>query len=126
MTQEELSSKTKISQSNISSFESGKRKMTSDNLDRIFEVLGIKYYKDSNEHNWNFAKECAKILKDKGVNSIMKMSQEEVSTLTGKEEIMRMQVYNDKIFNEYITGSKADDSYNYMKTLIEFHLAMLK
>lgn len=48
MTQKELSEKTGITQARISDFESGKRTMTSDNIDKIFDALEI-HFKQSKE-----------------------------------------------------------------------------
>jgi transcriptional regulator with XRE-family HTH domain len=124
MTQGELSSKTKIPQSNISSFESGKRKMTSENLDKIFEALGIEFYNQDGEYNWDLAKECAKALQEKGIESIDKLTQEEVATLSGKEEILRMKNYSNRFFDNNYRFINSSNSYNYIKTLINFHLAM--
>jgi len=64
MTQRELSEKTGITQARISDFESGKRTMTSDNIDKIFNVLDIHFVR-SKEQMWDLAKECANILKQK-------------------------------------------------------------
>lgn len=126
MTQKELSEKTGITQARISDFESGKRTMTSDNIDKIFNALEI-HFKQNKEEQWNFAKECARILKSKDINSIDNLTKEEVATLTGKNELLAMKEYNDKLYDELdIKGIANKDAYNYMKVLIKFHLALLK
>lgn len=126
MTQKELSEKTGISQNRISEFESGNRNMNSDNIDKIFAALDI-FFKQSKEQQWDFAKECAKILKSKDVSKIDNLSQEEVATLTGKNEILEMKEYDDELYSYLDVKGVADkNAYNFMKTLINFHLALLK
>lgn len=126
MTQKELSEKTGITQARISDFESGKRTMTSDNIDKIFNSLDI-HFKQSKEEQWDFAKECAHILKSKDINSIDSLTKEEVATLIGKNEILAMKEYNDKLYDELdMKGIANKNAYNYMKALIKFHLALLK
>lgn len=126
MTQKELSEKTGITQARISDFESGKRTMTSDNVDKIFAALEI-HFKQSKEDLWNFAEECARILKNKEIRSIDNLTKEEVATLTGKNELLAMKECNDKLYDEMdIKGIADKNAYNYMKVLIKFHLALLK
>lgn len=126
MTQKELSEKTGISQNRISEFESGNRNMNSDNIDKIFAALDI-FFKQSKEQQWDFAEECAKILKSKDVSKIDNLSQEEVATLTGKNEILEMKEYDDELYSYLDVKGVADkNAYNFMKTLINFHLALLK
>lgn len=126
ITQEELAKKTGIPQSRISEFESGNRSMNSNNLDKIFEALEISL-QQNNEQMWDFAIECAHILKDKGIKDIEKLSKEEVATLTGKKEILIMEEWNELTLThaelKYNVDSKR--TYNYMRNLIRFHLALL-
>lgn len=126
MTQKELSQKTGITQGRISEFESGNRTMTSDNIDKIFAALEI-HFTQNNEQRWDFAQECALILKSKEIQSIDNLTKEEVATLTGKNGILTMKEYNDKLYDELdMKGGTDKNAYNYMKVLIQFHLALLK
>lgn len=126
MTQKELSEKTGITQARISDFENGKRTMTSDNIDKIFDILDIRF-KRSKEEQWDFAKECASILKSKGINNIDNLTKEEVATLAGKKEILAMKEYNEKMYDELDMKCIANkNAYNYIRALIKFHLALLK
>lgn len=126
ITQKELSEKTGIAQSRISDFEKGKRTMTSDNIDKIFEVLEI-HVKLSKEQQWDFAEECARILKKKGIANIDNITKEETAILTGKKELLTMKEYSDKLYDELDMKGIADkNAYNYMKVLIKFQLALLK
>lgn len=126
MTQKELSEKTGITQARISDFESGKRTMTSDNIDKIFDALDIRF-KRGKEEQWDFAKECASILKSQGINNIDNLTKEEVATLAGKKEILAMKEYNEKMYDELDMKCIANkNAYNYIRALIKFHLALLK
>lgn len=125
MTQKELSQKTGITQGRISEFESGNRTMTSDNIDKIFAALGI-HFKQNKEQQWDFAKECARILRSKDIQSIDNLTKEEVATLTGKNEILAMKEYNEKLYDELdMKGIADNNAYNYIRVLIKFHLALL-
>lgn len=126
MTQKELSEKTGIPQSRISDFESGKRNMNSDNIDKMLAALEVSFNQNKSQM-WDLAKTCAKILKNKGVASVMNLTKEEVSTLTGKDEILIMKEYDEKLYDELSAKMIANEqAYNYMQTLIEFHLALIK
>lgn len=127
MTQKELSEKTGISQSRISEFESGNRSMNSENIDKIFDVLEVNFAKNG-QQQWELAEECAKILKEKGIRNINKMSKEDVSTLVGKTEILALKEYSDTLYDKYCMMGVIDEknNWNYMKTLIRFHLSLLK
>ena len=125
MTQKELSEKTGITQTQIFDFESGKRTMISDNIDKIFNALEI-HFKQNKKEQWNFAKECARILMSKDINSINNLTKEEVATLTGKNELLVMKEYNDKLYDELnMKGIANKNAYNYMKVIIKFHLSLL-
>lgn len=128
MTQAELSRRTGITQARISEFEKGTRQMMSSNIDLLFEALGIKFYKESPDHNLYFASECAKILKEKGITSVDKLSREDFATLCNKPEFLSMKQY-DKNYNEdkmLKQGADPDNSFDYLKTLIAFKLAVLR
>lgn len=128
MTQKELSEKTGLTQARISDFESGKRTMTSDNIDKIFNALEIRLAR-SKEQMWDLAEECANILKQKGksVDDIKKLTKDELVDLTGKEEILPLNDYSEKFYSEMSTGFINDlTSYDYFLTLIAFHRALLK
>ncbi|MCR2007816.1 helix-turn-helix domain-containing protein [Bacteroides acidifaciens] len=126
MTQKELSQKTGIPQGRISEFESGTRQMQSGNIDLILDALNISF-KQSKEELWDFAKECAQILKSKGINNIDSLAKEDVAALTGKDDILSMKEYNEKLYDEMCLKKIEDNNaYNYFKTLLLFHLALLK
>lgn len=128
MTQAELSRRTGITQARISEFEKGTRQMMSSNIDLLFEALGIKFYKESSNHNWDFATECASILKEKGITSVDKLSREDFATLCNKPEFLSMKQY-DKNYNEdkmLKQGADPDNSFDYLKTLIAFKLAVTR
>lgn len=127
MTQKELSKRTGITQARISEFESGTRQMLSNKIDLLFDALDIKFYKESPDHNWDFATECARILKTKGITSIDKLTREDLSALCDKPEFLTMKQY-DKNYNEekmLKQGADPDNSFDYLKTLITFKLAVL-
>lgn len=128
MTQAQLSNITGISQARISEFESGSRQMMSDNVDKIIEALRIKFYNESPDTNWTFATECAKILKEKGITSIDKLTKEDLATLCSKDEFLLMKEYGKCFDEERIIkqGDSPDDSFNYIRTLIAFKLATLR
>lgn len=127
MTQAELSRRTGITQARISEFEKGTRQMMSGNIDLLFEALNIKFYKETPDHNWDFAGECAHILKGKGITSVDKLSKEDLATLCDKPEFLSMKEYG-KNYNEEKSikqGADPENSFDYLKTLIEFKLAVL-
>jgi transcriptional regulator with XRE-family HTH domain len=126
LTQKELSEKTGIAQCRISEFESGTRSMNSDNIDKIFEALEIEFSQNK-EQQWIFAKECAKAIKNKGISNIDTLTKEDIATLTGKDEILLMKEYNEQLYDEMCAKEIEDkNAYNYMKTLIAFHISLLK
>lgn len=128
MTQAELSRRTGITQARISEFEKGTRQMMSSNIDLLFEALDIKFYKASPNHNWGFAGECAHILKEKGVTSVDKLTKEDLATLCDKPEFLSMKEYG-KNYNEEKSikqGADPDNSFDYIKSVIAFKLAVLK
>lgn len=129
MTQRELSEKTGITQARISDFESGKRTMTSDNIDKIFNVLDIHFVR-SKEQMWDLAKECANILKQKGksVADTKKLTKDELADLTGKEEILYLDEYSEGFYDENSARGIINEltAYNYVIALVAFHRALLK
>lgn len=129
MTQKELSEKTGISQSRLSQFECGERSMNSDNIDKIFKALNI-YFSLKKQDLWDFAKECAKTLKDKGIKpkNIKNIGRSRLAKLTGKEEIISLRRYSDKFYDRFSdTGEipNPDNTFNYIHTLIMMHLALI-
>lgn len=129
ITQQELSEKTKIPQSRISEFESGKRAMDSDNIDKIFKSLNIHFHLKKQEL-WEFAKECANTLKSKGIKpeNITSISRPKLAELTEKEEIIALRRYSDKFYDQLSnTGAihNPDNTFNYVHTLIRVHLALI-
>ena len=50
-----------------------------------------------------------------------------IATLTGKDEILLMKEYNEQLYDEMCAKEIEDkNAYNYMKTLIAFHISLLK
>lgn len=127
MTQMELSEKTGITQARISDFESSKRSMTSDNIDKILNALEL-HFKQSREQQWDFSIECARLLLKKGITDISNLSKEEVATLTGKEEIIALKEYNKELYDALSLRGTIDEynTWNMMKTLIKFQLTIEK
>lgn len=55
------------------------------------------------------------------------MLNEDIATLTGKDEILLMKEYNEQLYDEMRAKEIEDkNAYNYMKTLIAFHISLLK
>ncbi len=55
------------------------------------------------------------------------MLNEDIATLTGKDEILLMKEYNEQLYDEMCAKEIEDkNAYNYMKTLIAFHISLLK
>lgn len=127
MTQKELSEKTGITQARISEFESGARSMTSDNIDKIIEALDIQF-KKNRENEWDFAKKSAQKLKSKGVNKIDSLSREDISNLIESPEILALKEYEEEQYDKlYLKGLIDEhDTFNYLRALISFHLALIK
>lgn len=128
MTQAELSRKSGITQARISEFEKGTRQMMSSNIDMLFQALDIKFYRENPNHNWEFATECAHILKEKGITSIDKLTRDDLATICDKKEFLSMKEYG-KCYDEsriVKQGDDPDSSFNYIRTLIAFKLAILR
>ena len=93
---------------------------------KIFEALEIEFSQNK-EQQWIFAKECAKAIKNKGISNIDTLTKEDIATLTGKDEILLMKEYNEQLYDEMCAKEIEDkNAYNYMKTLIAFHISLLK
>ena len=96
------------------------------NIDKIFEAIDI-HFEQSKDKMWIFAEECVKTLKEKGVSNIDNLTQEDVATLTGRNEILVMKTYNDKLYDSLcVRGIEDDNAYNYMNVLIKLHFSLLK
>lgn len=127
MSQTELAEKTGLTQSQISEFESEKRSLGSDSLDKIFKVLKMKYAQNS-DAQWELAGLCATEIKRRGIKELGLITKEEMSEIGGNDEILLLQVINDKLYEQYVRAGILNESntYNYFLALVRFRFACLK
>jgi Helix-turn-helix. len=127
MTQLELAEKTGLTQSQLSNFEAGKTSLSSDNLDKVFSVLNIKFSQNA-EKLWDLSQLCAKKLKEKGVKDISLITREEMAELSGNEDILLLQVISESLYDKYAACKLINEqnTYNYFISLVKFQFACLK
>lgn len=127
ITQVELAEKAGITQAQLSNFESGKSTLNSDSLDKLFAVLKIKSAQSA-EAQWELADLCAERLKERGVKDVFLISREEMAEIAENEEILLLQIVNDKLYDMYAKSGIVNEhnTYNYFQTLVAFRLACLK
>lgn len=127
ITQVELAEKAGITQAQLSNFESGKSTLNSDSLDKLFAVLKIKSAQSA-EAQWELADLCAKRLKERGAKDVFLITREEMAVIAENEEILLLQIVNDKLYDMYAKSGIVNEhnTYNYFQTLVAFRLACLK
>lgn len=127
ITQVELAEKAGITQAQLSNFESGKSTLNSDSLDKLFAVLKIKSAQSA-EAQWELADLCAERLKERGVKDVFLITREEMAVIAENEEILLLQIVNDKLYDMYAKSGIVNEhnTYNYFQTLVAFRLACLK
>lgn len=127
ITQTELAEKTGLTQSQLSEFESGKSDLTSSSLDKIFNVLKLKYSQNA-EEQWELAGICAEEIKNRGIVDVKSISKEEMAEIGKNEEILLLQVIGKKLYNSYVDARIIDEknTYNYFLTLVNFRYACKK
>lgn len=127
MTQTDLASRSGLTQSQLSDFESGKSDLTSSSLDKIFKVIKLKYTQNA-EEQWDIAGKCAEEIKRRGISSLENISKEEMAEIAGNEEILLLQVVNESLFEKYAASGIIDEknTYNYFLTVVRFRYACLR
>lgn len=127
LTQIELAEKSGVTQAQLSNFESGKATLTSDSLDKLFAALKIEWSQNA-EAQWELAGLCAERLKERGIKDISLITREEMSEIVENEEILLLQIINDKLYNMYASAGIIDErnTYNYFRTLVAFRFVCLK
>ena len=129
LSQASLAEKAGIRTATLCDFENENSSMTSDNIEKILEVLNIRIPPTHafREQLWVDSKSVAGILKEKGVNPVG-LSREEMYRLTECEVLLLLKEVGDNIYEEYVAKKIVDeeDTYNYFNTLVGFHTAVLK
>ncbi|MCS2366470.1 helix-turn-helix transcriptional regulator [Bacteroides caccae] len=127
LTQIELAEKSGITQAQLSNFESGKATLNSDSLDKLFAVLKMKSAQSA-EAQWDLAGLCAERLKERGIKDVSLITREEMSKIAENEEILLLQIINDKLYDMYASSGIINEhnTYNYFQTIVAFRLACLK
>jgi transcriptional regulator with XRE-family HTH domain len=124
-TQSELAEKAGLTQPQLSNFENGSGSITSESLDRVFEVLGLPVYYNPSEI-WDMSEKAANILIEKGVSkweTVSKLTRDEISELTGIEEIKSLRDISEDslLIKKGIVDEK--NTYEWFLVLVRVHIA---
>ena len=127
ISQIDLANKCRLTQSQLSNFEAGKTSLSSDNLDKLFNVLNIEFSKYAS-NQWDLAKKCAEIIKEKRIKDVSSISREEMAEMSCDEEILLLQVVSESLYDKYVACKLINEqnTYNYFLSLVKFQLACLK
>jgi transcriptional regulator with XRE-family HTH domain len=124
-TQSSLARKIGVRQATINEFESGKRGLRFEILEKIFNELNLVVMNVQQRKKMQLEKsaEIATLLIKKGVKSVKDMSKKQLVDLTQDSYLSTLPTYADKEYRSEKEKESDENVFEYFLTLLEFDIA---